>query len=135
MITDFLIYITHNFLLASKRLNTQDIQLRCKNIVSIIVSLTCMSLLTASYMVLISIRILTYNKFAFFSIIPILCITIIIAISRKYSEERYEYTTKIFSDRYRFGKVQSTITFLIVFSTPILFIGVGLVLLRRMLYS
>jgi hypothetical protein len=134
MITDFLIYVTHNFLLVSKRLNTQDIQLRCKNIVSIIISLTCMSLLATFYMVLISTRFLTYNKFAFFSIILILCITIILTISRKYSQKRYEYTIKIFSERYRFDKVHSTITFLICFFTPILFIGVGLVLLRHILY-
>jgi ABC-type Fe3+ transport system permease subunit len=134
MITDFLIYVTHNFLLVSKRLNTQGIQLRCKNIVSIIISLTCMSLFTTFYMVLISTRFLTYNKFAFFSIILILCITIILIILRKYSQKRYEYTIKIFSERYRFGKVHSTIAFLICFFTPILFIGVGLVLLRHILY-
>lgn len=134
MALDFLIYITHTFLLIIRKDNQKDIRTRCVNVVSTILCTLCLSAISVCYMVMISKQILSYNKALFLIIIIALCVSIFIGLTKRYTDKRYNDVTHNLENRFSFSQSKIIAIFFITFLVPILLVGIGLVFLRQLLY-
>lgn len=132
-VIEFLIFITFKSLLLLAKINSDDISIRCINTVSIILCNVFFVVFGTIYMILISNKIVFFNKMFFWGFTICFCVTIFISMHKSYLEH-YSYIIKKLDKSYKYSNIKYLMLFLVSFLTPILMIGIGLSILREFLY-
>jgi uncharacterized protein YacL len=138
---NFLIFITHKFLFRLSKHNSEDIESRCLNGVSFILSLVFTFCFVAIGMILISQHLIIVKKLfwglssasliSIFTVAGI--ISIFIFIHKRYGDKYYQVVEEQ-DQKYNFSKPMQVVIFLLVLFTPFLMASLGLIFLRKLLY-
>lgn len=129
-IIEYLIYVTHNFLILLKKVNDRDIKGRCINGVAIIIFLFCFLVFSIIYVLFIRITMLSFSETIYF----VACISTFMlsfnAVNRRY-RDIYESTVEILDNRLKYGKSKIIIIFVFIWFIPIFSFWGGVLLLKQ----
>jgi len=133
MIIDFITFVTNGFLILVNKPN-DDIKSRCINLVCINIFNYFIFVFSILYMWLISSDIFEYNKL-FFAVFVIALIFLIFLLVKKRYILSYESVIGRYKNKYSFSNFIFSLSFIVIFFTPIFGIGFGIVILRHLLYN
>lgn len=133
MIIDFMIFLTNGFLILVNR-SDEDIKSRCIYVVAINVFNYVFLALSIVYMWLISNGTVSYRKLLYGVFAISIALLIFILIRKRY-DAVYEAVVEKYTEKYNIGKFMICLLFLLIFLSPIFGIGIGMQVLRSVLYG
>ncbi|PWG77920.1 hypothetical protein DDR33_24975 [Pararcticibacter amylolyticus] len=130
---DFLIFITHRFLVIFKKINEHDLKGRCVNAVTLMLFFICLLIITSIYLFLIKIDVLIFNKVAYFISCALLFLIVSTLVKRRY-KPRYESVINRLGERFQYKKRTYILLFILFWFVPLFSFWGGLLLVRNLLY-
>ncbi|RTL48891.1 MAG: hypothetical protein EKK39_11810 [Sphingobacteriales bacterium] len=131
---DYILYITHGFLLIVKKLNNEDIEGRSKNVLAIIVFLFSLLLSSIAYGIGISNKLISYNKTRIFVFGIALFFIVRYLIFKRYKNQ-YNEVIETLTNKFSYSKTRIVLSFLIFWITPIFLLWIGIIILRQSIYQ
>lgn len=128
---DYILYITHSFLLIVKKLNNEDIEGRAKNGLSIMVFLVCLFLLAILYGLSISNKLISYNKPAIVFCGIVLFLVVRLLIFSRYKTRYYEVIETL-KNRFSYSNRTVIFSFLVFWTIPIFLLWIGVIVIRQL---
>jgi hypothetical protein len=135
MLIDFMLFITHKFLVITKNIDSKNFARRSINTVSWMICNVFLTSFFSSYMFLISKQIVNYNKFVVFLAISLSFILVNVLLSRRYRKEKYDLVILEMEKKYIYGKLKTCVLFCIFLFVPLFSLGIGVLFLRNFLYK
>lgn len=130
---DYILYITHSFLLIVKKLNNEDIEGRSKNALAIMVFLISLLLSAIVYGLGISTKLISYNKPVIFVFGIGLFFLIRYLIFKRYKTQYYEVVDTL-KNQFSYSNKRVVFSFLILWFIPIFLLWIGVIILRQFIY-
>lgn len=130
MIFDYILFVTHRFLLILKRINNEDIEGRSKNALAIMVFMLSLAMFSVVYSIGISLNIIVYNKISIFTFTILLFLLIHYWISKRYKTGYYEII-KTLENKFTYSRKRIIISFLILWFVPIFLVWISILFLRQ----
>lgn len=134
MIFDFLLYIINEFLIILKKIDSKNTSRRAINIISWIVTNMVLLIFGICYMFFLSKHLVSYNKLLTFSTVALCFILINVIFSKRYKRGKYEMVILRLEKKHKFSKTKVCILFCTFLIIPLLLFGVGLAMLKKILY-
>lgn len=134
LILDYLLYITHNFLILLRRVNSADIQGRVMNALAIMMFFLSFLVLTIVYMVLIRFLEIKFNSIGYF----LTCISLFVLLSvfvRRTYRRTYDTTIAQMNNRFNYSNKTIVMMFILFWFIPILSFWGGILLFSEWLHS
>jgi len=131
---DYILYITHSFLLIVKKLNNEDIEGRSKNALAIMVFLIGLLLSSIAYGLGISSRLISYNKPVIFIYGIVLFFVVRYLIFKRYKNQ-YNEVIETLTNKFTYTKTRIVLSFLIFWFIPIFLLWIGIIILRQSIYQ
>jgi hypothetical protein len=130
---DYILFITHSFLLIVRKLNNEDIEGRAKNALTIIVFLISLLLSVIIFGLGISVKIISYNKLSIFIWGIALFFVNRFLIFKRY-KTRYYKVIETLKIQFSYDNNRVVFTFLILWFIPIFLLWISLIILRHFIY-
>lgn len=130
---DYILYITHSFLLIVKKLNNEDIEGRAKNALALMLFFPSLLLFFFVYMISISTELFSYNKIVIFIFTISIFLTLRYLIFKRYKTQYYEVVDTL-KKQYSYNNKRIVFSFLILWFIPIFSFWIGVIILRQFIY-
>jgi hypothetical protein len=132
IILNYILYISHSFLLKLKKINSTDIEGRAKNAVTIIVFLMCMLIFSILYATGISLGVISYNKMIIFGISILLFLVIAYIVSINYKNNYYDIIN-VFENRFHYNQKTITFYFLLLWFVPFFLLWFSIIFIKKII--
>lgn len=130
---DYILYITHSFLLIVKKLNNEDIEGRAKNALALMLFFPSLLLFFFVYMISISTELFSYNKIVIFIFTISIFLTLRYLIFKRYKTQYYEVVDTL-KKQYSYNNKRIVFSFLILWFIPIFSFWIGVIILRQFIH-
>lgn len=130
---DYILFITHSFLLIVRKLNNEDVEGRAKNALAIMVFLISLLLSAIIYGLGISVKLISYNKPAIFIWGTALFFLIRFLIFKRYKTKYYEVVETL-KNQFSYDNKRVVFSFLILWFIPIFLLWIGMIIFRQFIY-
>lgn len=132
IVLDYLIYVTHNFLLLVNKVNPYNLRERSVNAVSLMLFFLCFLIVSAIYMLLINVGFLAFNKIIYF-IACILSFVLIYSFINKRYKAKYDFVIELLDRKLNYNNRTFIILFLLIWFIPLVSFWGGLLFIRSLL--
>ncbi len=130
---NYILYITHCFLLIFKKLNNEDIEGRTKNALALMLFFPSLFLFFFVYMISISTELFSYNKIVIFIFTISIFLTLRYLIFKRYKTQYYEVVESL-KIQFSYSNKRVVFSFLILWFIPIFLLWIGVIILRQFIY-
>ena len=133
-ILNFILYISHSFLLLIKKVNNQDLKGRTKNALVLIIFMLCLSLISLIYSVGIFLSLVKYNGIILFSLSILIFFLIRYLIFKRYNQS-YNNIIEELKKKFNFRKRTIIVLFLAIWILSISSVRISVLLVREFVYK